>query len=201
VDLGSHQIDIYNWFLDARPKSIIASGGTDYWKDHEWFDNVMAVYEYETGQGAVRALYQTLTTNSSLGYFESFLADEAALVMSEASGRTALYREAHVLEEKWYEWEKKRYIKRAGGLNQLSTKKSVLDVYETVPAAKYNLLVDMNQPYHQPHLKNFFDAIRGKAKLNCPAEVGYETAVTVLKANDAVEAGQKLIFEPAEFTV
>ena len=31
VDLGSHQIDIYNWFLEASPKSVMASGGTDYY--------------------------------------------------------------------------------------------------------------------------------------------------------------------------
>jgi len=35
--------------------------------------------------------------------------------------------------------------------------------------------------------------------LNCPAEVGYETAAAVLKVNTAVEAGRKLAFEPAEF--
>src|SRR5512136_3029167 len=31
VDLGSHQIDIYNWFLKARPIAVTASGGTDYY--------------------------------------------------------------------------------------------------------------------------------------------------------------------------
>jgi predicted dehydrogenase len=34
VDRGSHQIDIYNWFLEARPKSVMASGGIDYWQGH-----------------------------------------------------------------------------------------------------------------------------------------------------------------------
>jgi len=38
-----------------------------------------------------------------------------------------------------------------------------------------------------------------KSKLNCPAEVGYETAVAVLKVNAAAEAGRKLTFELAEF--
>ncbi|MBN2235593.1 MAG: Gfo/Idh/MocA family oxidoreductase, partial [Opitutales bacterium] len=31
-DLGAHQIDIYNWFLGTPPKSIMASGGLDYYK-------------------------------------------------------------------------------------------------------------------------------------------------------------------------
>ena len=83
MDLGSHQIDIYSWFLGAQPKSVIASGGIDYWKGRDWYDNVMAVYEYQTGQGTVRALYQTVTTNSCQGYFETFMGDEGTLVISE----------------------------------------------------------------------------------------------------------------------
>ncbi len=30
-DLGAHQIDIFNWFLDALPTSVFAQGGTDYY--------------------------------------------------------------------------------------------------------------------------------------------------------------------------
>jgi hypothetical protein len=43
--------------------------------------------------------------------------------------------------------------------------------------------------------------VRGREKLNCPAEVGYETAVCVLKVNEAIEAGRRLEFNPAEFAV
>ncbi len=64
----------------------------------------------------------------------------------------------------------------------------------TVPVKTY-------QPIPQPHLENFFDAIRGRAKLTCPAEVGYETAVTVLKVNEAAEAGRRLEFKPEEFVI
>jgi hypothetical protein len=61
--------------------------------------------------------------------------------------------------------------------------------------------VVLRDPYHQPHLQNFFDTIRGTATLNCPPEVGYETAVTVLKVNEAIDAKQRLAFRPEEFEV
>jgi hypothetical protein len=77
----------------------------------------------------------------------------------------------------------------------------VLDVIPTPPAPQYEILAATDKPIHQPHLENFFDAIRNGTKLNCPAEIGYETAVTVLKVNEAAEAGRKLTFEPAEFEV
>ena len=200
VDLGSHQIDIYNWFLEANPKSVMASGGTDYYdkQTHEWYDNVMAIYEYKTSQGTVRAFYQTITTNSSQGYFETFMGDEGTLVISESAGRGAVYREASAPE--WDKWVKAGYVNEPAKKEEKPESGAVLDVRETMAPPAYELPVKMEKLYHQPHLENFFDAIRGRAKLNCPAEIGYETAVTVLKVNEAVEADRKLDFKPGEFT-
>jgi len=202
VDLGSHQIDIYSWFLEANPKSVIASGGIDYWKGHDWYDNVMAIFEYETKQGTVRAFYQTITTNSSQGYFETFMGDEGTLVISEASARSNIYREAWVPAENWEKWVKLGFIKEPVEKEEEAKPAgdAVLDVRESPKPPSYDIPVTMEgKLYHQPHLENFFDAIRGKAKLNCPAQIGYETAVTVLKVNDAVAAGRKLEYKPEDF--
>jgi predicted dehydrogenase len=205
VDLGSHQIDIYGWFLGANPKSIIASGGVDYWKGHEWYDHVMAVYEYQTNEGVVRAFYQTITTNSSNGYFELFMGDEGTLLISEASGRGDVYREKWLPDDHWDKWVKMGYLKAPPEEKKeekpAAAAEGAVDVRESPKPPRFDLPVTMDKPYHQPHLENFFDAIRGKAKLNCPAEVGYETAVTVLKVNEAIEAGKKLEFKPEDFKV
>ncbi|NLW83372.1 MAG: Gfo/Idh/MocA family oxidoreductase [Phycisphaerae bacterium] len=202
VDLGSHQIDIYSWFLDANPKSVMASGGIDYWTNHEWYDNVMAIYEYETKAGLVRAFYQTLTTNSANGYYESFMGDQGTLVISEAANRGSAYRESWVEEDKWQPWVDKGYLlKTAGVIAEEPDEDAVLDLRTSVSPSEYTIPITMSEAYHQPHLVNFFDAIRGKAKLTCPAEVGFETAVTVLKVNEAVEKGSWLEFNPDEFTI
>jgi len=197
VDLGSHQIDIYSWFLGANPKSVMAGGGIDYWKGHEWYDSVMAIYEYETKEGIVRAFYQTITTNSSQGYFESFMGDEGSLCISESASRGSVYREPGAPD--WDKWVKMDYVNEPPKQEEKAETGAVVDVRETVPVAEYRIPVTMDKPYHQPHLENFFDAVRGKAKLNCPAEIGYETAVTVLKVNEAVEAARILDFKPEEF--
>lgn len=201
VDLGSHQIDIYSWFLDAQPSSVIASGGVDYWMDHEWYDNVIAIFEFPTKKGLVRASYQTITTNSSGGYYEQFMGDEGTLEISEASGRGSVFRERHVAEDVWEPWVKKKYLKKSEGIKQPTDGTAVADVRESGRPPEYELNITMDKPFHQPHLVNFFDSIRGKAKLNCPGEVGYETAVMVLKVNEAVKQGKKLEFAPGEFKV
>lgn len=204
VDLGSHQIDIYAWFLNALPKGVIASGGTDYYdgKTHEWYDTVMTIFDFETKEGVVRGYYQVLTTNSNQGYYETFMGDQGALVISESSARGSVYREQSAQVE-WDKWVKLGFVnepKKAEAKADAAT--AVLDVRETLAPPAYEIPVTMEgKPYHQPHLENFFDAMRGKAKLNCPGEVGYETAVMVLKVNQAVEAQRRLEFTPEEFKI
>ena len=201
VDLGSHQIDIFSWFLGANPKSVMAGGGTDYYdkKTHEWYDTVQAIYEYETAQGTVRAFYQTITTNSNGGYYETFMGDQGTLKISESVSRSDIYREPSAPD--WDKLVETGYLKAPAKKAITHQTGAVVDVRETAPAGppSYMLPVKMDKPYHQPHLENFFDTIRGKAKLNCPAEIGYETAVAVLKVNEAVEAARRLDFASSEF--
>jgi predicted dehydrogenase len=204
VDLGSHQIDIFNWFLGQAPSHVMASGGNDYHDraTHEWYDTVMAIYEYETTDGPARAYYQTQTTNGSQGYFENFMGDQGTLVISESEANNPglLYRDPNA--PAWDEWVRKGYVS-APKLQETRPRDelAVLDVRESVSPDEHRVPVVLRDPYHQPHLQNFFDAVRGTAKLNCPAEVGYETAVTVLRVNDAIEARQRLSFRPEEFRI
>ena len=205
VDLGSHQIDIYTWFLGANPTHVMASGGLLYHdpKTHEWYDTVMAVYDFETPQGPVKAYYQTQTTNGSQGYFENFMGDQGTLLISESEVNYAgqLYRDPNA--PAWDAWIQKGYV-TAPKLQERTLKENsgaVADVRESVSPDQHTVPVVLRDPYHQPHLQNFFDAVRGKAKLNCPPEVGYESAVSVLKVNEAIEAKTRLAFKPDDFKI
>lgn len=214
VDLGSHQIDIFSWFLDeALPTSVMASGGIDYWKQHEWYDNVMAIYEFETKTGKkVRASYQTLTTSSSGGYFEKFMAENGTVELSEDPDVFKVGKDMKVVHQKdmalkakggysWDPWIKDGTIstipkpkKKAGS--------AVVDVRSSPPLMPHKINQKMDVLPHTPHLVNFFDAIRDKnVKLNCTAEIGFHTAVMVHKVNEAVEARKALDFKPEDFQV
>ncbi|MCU0917083.1 MAG: Gfo/Idh/MocA family oxidoreductase [Planctomycetes bacterium] len=205
VDLGSHQIDIYNWFLGTRPAAVLASGRTNFYdpRTHEWYDTVMAIYEYVTAEGPVSAYYQTITTNSGQGYYEMFMGHEGTLVVSERASRCRIYRETWVPPAKWEPWSRRGYLGEAVEPEKkpLPAPGATVDSRESVPPPCYQLPVQADKLIHQPHLENFFDALRGQAKLTCPPEVGYETAVTVLKVNEAAAAGRRLEFQPQEFVV
>ena len=224
VSLGSHQIDVINWFLGVNPSSVTASGHTSYLdkNTHEWYDTLMAVYEYQTEQGPSLAHYQILSSNRSGGDFERFLGDQGTLEVSETANRATVLPELWNSDNRvWARCVKENYLVGHDEMmnmidqltvEQIANKFFVVEslpipqglVKETIWSGNRRLLkvpVEMNKPYHQPHLENFFDSIRGKAVLNCPAEVGYKTAVAVLKVNEAVEAGRKLKFNQEEFVV
>jgi hypothetical protein len=112
-----------------------------------------------------------------------------------------LYRDPNA--PAWDEWVQKGYVSAPKEPPPKAQTESgaVADVRESVAPDQHTVPVSLRDPYHQPHLQNFFDAVRGKAKLNCPAEIGYESAVSVLKVNEAIEAKCRLPFTSDDFKI
>lgn len=199
VDLGSHQIDLFAWVFGCNPSTVFASGGVDYYKGREWFDNVMAVYEFETAEGTARAMYQVQTTTKYGGFYEAFMGDDGAIQISEVAqrGNWAL-REAHAPE--WDSLIKEGLLlSEAPVIQKVDTKNIFVDVRVTAEAGRWPFPVDLAKPAHQPHLENFFEAIRRGTALTCPASLAYESAVAVLKVNDAVRTKSPVRFRPGDF--
>ena len=112
-----------------------------------------------------------------------------------------LYRDPNA--PAWDEWIQKGYVSapKAQEEKAQSDSGAVADVRESVAPDQHTVPVSLRDPYHQPHLQNFFDAVRGNATLNCPAEIGYESAFSVLKVNEAIEAKSRLSFKPEDFKI
>jgi predicted dehydrogenase len=199
VDLGSHQIDLFSWAFGVNPSTVVASGGVDYYKNREWYDNVMAIYEFETKEGPARAFYQVQTTTAHGGFYETFMGDDGSLVISEVPqrGNWAL-REAHAPE--WDSLVKDGLLlTEAAPIRKVETRNVFLDVRVTAETGRWPLPVDLAKPAHQPHLENFFGAVRNGTPLSCPADVAYESAVAVLKVNEAVKTRSMIRFRPEQF--
>jgi len=203
-DLGAHQIDMFSWFLNADPKSVIASGGVDFYKNHDWYDNVICIFEYDTKDGVARSFYDVLTTTSSMGYLEKYFGVEGSMVISEMPRWNNVYREKATAPE-WTQWGEKGLIKRVEDTAAKVEEKKNTEVDARLaaspPPETWEIPVVLEKAIHQPHLENFFEAIQKGTKLNCPAEVAYRSTVAVLKVNEAVAAQKRLEFKPEEYKV
>ena len=195
-DLGAHQIDIFNWWLDTLPVSIVAIGGLDYYKNRDWYDNAIVIYEYQMPQGMTRTFYQVQTTTSAGGgYWEMFMGDDGTIRMSEDPSLCAIYREARATAVSWDDLVQRGYVRPKEAAPADAAK---VDVRETAQLAQYEIPVFFNKTVHQPHLENFFNAIRGTAKLNCPGDEAFTSEYIIHKANDAIAAQTKLVITPEE---
>ena len=85
----------------------------------------------------------------------------------------------------------KNYL-RASAVERPAGDADKVDVRETAPLLQYDIPVSFAKKIHQPHLENFFNAIRGTAKLNCPADEAFRSEYVIHKASEAVTA-QKMI--------
>jgi len=199
ADLGSHQVDVFNWILDARPQSVLAGGGHDYYENSEWYDNVMAVYEYPVEGKIVRGFYQVLSTTSHGGFYETFMGDQGSMVISEDPRKGFIFREVAAPKREW-EDEAKKVETMGKEAIELKVGETLAPDGTKTPEAQ-RMLEESQKPVHQLHLENFFRAIREGTPLSCPPEVAYETAVSVLLANEAVAARRQLEFPADAFQV
>jgi len=180
ANLGSHQVDVFNWFLHAPPKAVFAAAGRDYYDFYDWYDNITCIFEWdnarESERRTVRGEYDIVTMSEDRGFFEVFTGDEGGLTISQHEGKGGLRRQKGA---PYADWEKE--LEGDGR------------AYPPIPYP------GEAKPVHQYHLENFFEAVRGRAKLTCPAEVGFVAAVTALKANESAETGRRLELAPEDF--
>jgi hypothetical protein len=162
----------------------------------------MVIYEYQLPEGVARAFYQVQTTTSAGGgYWEQFMGVNGTLKMSENPKYTSLFREAGA--PPWDEWIRRHYLSApsapAAASDSGEANDTKVDARETAELASYRLPIVLNKAIHQPHLENFFNAIRGKAKLNCPADEAFRSEMTVFKAIEAVENKTLITLAPGDF--
>lgn len=210
-DLGAHQIDIFNWFLGTVPKRVYATGGNSYFKNREHFDNVMCIFDYDTPQGEVRAFYQVLTTTSyGGGFYEAFMGTEASIKISEISSSSAIYREDGA--PSWDDLVNQGYLARKPAPPKPEAAAGAVRAYESAPPEVFELPGDLPyialkdgkfipKPAHQPHLENFFDAVRGKAKLNCDARHAFESEAPIFWVNPSALSKQPIDFTTEHLSV
>jgi len=198
ADLGSHQIDIFSWYVGVEPHSVQAVGGDDYWPDREWYEDVMCLYEYKPKAGpSVRGFYQVQSTNGFGHYYERFMGDKGTITMSEDHRKCTFVPERGTPVPAWMENVQTVDI---GGTQ-------AYPLIECIKAKGPQGVKDMEvwkvTNIHQFHLMNFFNAVRANdpKKLSCPPSVGYPTAVAVLNVIPAIEKGTKLELDEKAYEI
>jgi predicted dehydrogenase len=193
AELGSHQMDVVNWFLGVHPKRVMASGGIEHFRDgREVYDNISCLYEYELRDAAgkpctVRVNYTSLCNNAYEGAAELIMGTKGSLYLTSAKGLLFQEKGTDVVN-----WEGRR-------------DQSAADANAVVVAAGKTLKLTNDPWAHRgapleidiaegndtrDELVSFVDHVRRQdARTICDARVGLTDCATILMANQSVETG------------
>ncbi|MDX2034573.1 MAG: Gfo/Idh/MocA family oxidoreductase [Blastocatellia bacterium] len=191
AELGSHQLDVVNWFLGAHPKRVFAAGGIEYFRDgREVCDNISCLYEYEIAPPnqkphTVRVNYTTICNNAYEGAAELIMGTKGSLYLTSAKG--LLFQEKGTDAVSW-----------EGGANAANANAAVVTAGKTLKlsndpwahrGAPFEIdIAEGNDTRDQ--LVSFLDHVRRQdPRTIADASVALADCATILIANQSIETG------------
>jgi predicted dehydrogenase len=213
-ELGIHPIDQATWYFNNKPVAVSGFGGTIFWKDgRETADTIQAVVEFP---GGVNMIYDATLANSFDAEYEVLYGSDAAVMMRE--NKAWMFKE---VDSPLLGWEvyasKETFYKETGIVLRAGASKSVNTEQQQSPDA---LITSTPLAYA---LTNF---LRNAADVTAAAEDfvasfgaddpaaltdhlskvprraaagftdGLVSAVTVIKANEAINSNQRIVLKP-----
>lgn len=170
TDLLVHQTDISNFVVGKTvPQTCVASGGVYMWDkrfkdDREVPDTLSALYEYP---GQFHLNYSCFFGNDQYGYGEQFMGFKGTI---------------EVMDRQWLHFfPQPKFIRGA-------------KPFSTQAELHLNNIKDFNQPDSTAdHVKNFLEAVLGKAKAIAPARAGQIAAIPGHMATISYRRGSRKV--------
>lgn len=191
-EIGIHQVDVANWYLNARPVSVAGFGGILAWKDGRQVpDTVQCIFEYP---GDVHLAYDATLANSFDGAYELFQGTDAAVMLRD--GRAWMFKEA---DAPALGWEVYAYKEKVGDDTGIAL---VADATKLLAEGKEpgkNRETDPTRGALYFACEAFLTGIRENKPTPCGPAEGYEATVTAIKAHEAVMSGSKIVYAKEMF--
>ena len=216
-EIGIHQIDVVNWYHNARPVAVTGFGGIHNWNDgRDVADTAQALFEYP---GGAVLNYEVSLANSFDSSYEMFYGLDAAIMLR--GSKAWLFKEVDAAMLGWEVYAQKDMFGDETGIALIAnaTRSSKAQAKPGEDAAFTNtplaaafeaFLFNANEigtavedfaASFDINDKKALAANLAKLKLLHAAgyKEGYESTVVALKANDAVNQKTKITFDPAWF--
>ncbi len=223
TELGAHQFDVANWFLDAMPTKVSCYGGVDYWRDgREVFDHVNAILEYEVGPQnrgympiepkteyqakyagpgptyndpyKVVVCYSSITANANKGASELIQGDQGTFELTEADCK--FYKEP-TATVKWADQGRKD---EADANAIIITAGGTLTLSNKAQRDAEHIIINTDKTPDQIQFEGFARDIRTGGTPKANAMVGLRSAICALAATQAIRTGGEFKIDPAWYT-
>ncbi len=179
AELGSHQLNVTNWFFDSTPEAAYSTGGIYRFKEREVFDHVYATFEYPGGRTVT---FSSIESNGFEDSYEMFMGTKGTLILRH---------------------EVEAYLFNEGGAAAQTTRvevspqtsNPVADASATRPtsdqtgrsvSASTQAQTDRGISYKN-EIAEFCSAVRTGRPVRCGPEKAIKSAIAVFAANRSAE--------------
>lgn len=181
---GGALVSLTNWFLDAAPVAVQATGGIYSYKDgRDVDDHIYATLEYPSGRTATLSLIQSNGLEAS---YTQFMGTKGTLIVGKDEALLFAENEKNLATV---------------GTAKLNGSQAVLDASasrneeasnHSVLAGGGNGVEENSTAVFEREIAGFCGAIRRGAPLRCDAARAYETALTCFAVDDAIRQNKRL---------
>ena len=186
AELGSHQIQVLNWFTDGQPTAVFGTGGIERHRDgREVFDHVYLIYEYPDG---LTVTYSSIQSNAFEHYYEEFMGTEGTIILT-AEREAMLFFEGEAKEAT----QLKVPAASSGPVMQASESRLRDATGSQIAGSSsgFNALMA-----YRNEVEGFCATIRNGRPNLCDGPTAMAACVPILKGNESIKAGQKLEIGP-----
>lgn len=178
-EIGIQQIDVTSWVLGQRPKAVSGFGGIMFWDDGRTVkDTIQAIIEYPGGENM---MYDASLVSGFDAAYDLLFGNDATIILRDEKAWMFKEVDAPMLGWEVYARKDKFYKETGIALLANATQLDALgqDPTEDDPNAKPPI-------WHA--LKAFADNLTyGPFPAVSDAQLGYESTVVAIKANEAVQ--------------
>ena len=185
---GSHQFDVFHWFVGRYPTSVRGSGAVRYYQDgREIADTAHCDLTFEDG---VRLQWQGTLCNSYQGRYEQLSGSMAAIKLAWSAGW--MFKEADSPTQGWEVYANRQAFHNDEGITLIA------DATKLAEQGKLKEGVGLPHPSLYYSLADFVSCVNDGSPPPCSAEEGLRAAVIGEAAHRAVVSGDEITISPAE---
>lgn len=191
-EIGVHQLDLINWYLNGFPTSAAGVSSIRNWNDgRDVPDTIQCILDYPKN---VRAVFSSTLVSSFSGSYTLFQGSDSSLMIRERRGWMVKEADSPLLG--WEVYARKEAIHDETGICMVADATKLLEAGKE-PGKEGSLEPTRDALYLA--LEDFTRSIREGSKPACGAVEGYQATVVAIKANEAILSGTKVDFHKSLF--
>jgi predicted dehydrogenase len=184
-ELGTHQFDVFHFYLGRYPTSVRGGGSIRLYNDgRKLADTIFLEFRFADG---AELSYQATLASSFEGRYEVFQGSNATIKLAWSHGW--MFKEADAPTQGWEVYANRQQFHNDEGITLIA------DATKLASQGKLKEGVGLPNPSLYYTLADFFKAIAEKKAPACGADEGMRATIVGIKANEAVLKGETVAID------